>query len=114
MDLFFFVADASAEGGAGASIARPPTLIDAIPLVIGLLLVYFIFMRPQHRRNKELRDIMASLAKGDEVITTGGVLGRVVDLGENFVLLEICKGVQVKVQRQAIATILPKGSSKSL
>jgi preprotein translocase subunit YajC len=83
-------------------------------LVIGLLAVYFIFMRPQWKRQKELKEIMASLSKGDEVLTTGGVLGRVVDFGENFVLLEICKGVQIRVQRQAVSSILPKGSSKTL
>ena len=70
-------------------------------------------IRPQMKRAKEHRDLIAKLAKGDEVITNGGIAGRIEDLGEAFVTVEIADGVRVKLQRAAIAAVLPKGTLKS-
>ena len=83
-----------------------------LPLVfIGLM--FFLMIRPQMKRAKEHRELIAKLAKGDEVITNGGIAGRIEDLGEAFVTVEIADGVRVKLQRAAIAAVLPKGTLKS-
>ena len=74
---------------------------------------YFILIRPQAKRAKEHKAMVAALAKGDEVVTTGGVLGRVTELGEGYITVDIAKGVEIKVQRQAVQTVLPKGTIKS-
>jgi preprotein translocase subunit YajC len=70
-------------------------------------------IRPQTKRAKEHRELVSKLAKGDEVLTNGGIAGRVEELGENFVSVEIAEGVRVKMQRSAIAAVLPKGTLKS-
>ena len=71
-------------------------------------------IRPQVKRQKEHRKLVEGLAKGDEVATDGGLLGKVTDLGDNFALLEVTEGVQVKIRRQSVAAVLPKGSLKEL
>lgn len=84
-------------------------------LFIGMLVVFlFIFVIPHFRRSREQKKMLAALGKGDEIVTTGGLLGRIVDYGDNFILLEVNKGVQVKIQRAAIATLVPKGTVKTL
>jgi preprotein translocase subunit YajC len=75
---------------------------------------YFILIRPQAKRAKEHKAMIAALAKGDEVVTGGGVLGRVTNLGDSYVTVDIAEGVEIKVQRQAIQTVLPKGTIKSV
>lgn len=84
-----------------------------MPLAI-FVFFYFLFIFPQHRRTKEHKKLIASLGKGAEIVTNGGLLGRVVDLDENFVLLEVADGVQVQIQRNAIASVLPKGTFKAV
>ncbi|UCH52419.1 MAG: preprotein translocase subunit YajC, partial [Pseudomonadota bacterium] len=74
---------------------------------------YFLLIRPQQKRAKEHKAMVAALGRGDEVVAAGGMLGRVTDLSENFVTLEVAENVQVKVQRQAVQTVLPKGTLKS-
>ena len=82
---------------------------------IGLILIlYFLMIRPQMKRQKEDRKMIDSLAKGDEVATDGGLLGKISELGDNFAQLEIAEGVQVKIRRQSVAQVLPKGSLKEL
>jgi len=80
-------------------------------ILIGVM--YFLMIRPQMKRAKEHRELTGKLAKGDEVITNGGIAGRVDDLGENFITVEIADGVRVKLQRAAIVSVLPKGTLKS-
>ena len=80
-------------------------------VLIGVM--YFLMIRPQMKRAKEHRELVAKLAKGDEVITNGGIAGRIDDLGEAFVTVEIADGVRVKLQRAAIVAVLPKGTLKS-
>jgi len=81
---------------------------------IGMLaLMYFLLIRPQQKRAKEHKKMVEAIAKGDEVITNGGLLGKVIEVGEQYVSLEIASSTEVKLQRQAIATVLPKGSIKA-
>jgi len=107
----FLIPAALAQGEA----ARPLSgLADMLFILIMFLVVYLIVVRPQSRRAKEHKKMLEALSKGDEVVTQGGVLGRVAEIGENFVLLEVTENVKVKVQRQAIAMAVPKGTLKSL
>ncbi len=83
-----------------------------LPLIfIGVM--FFLMIRPQMKRQKEHRLLLSKLAKGDEVITNGGIAGRVDDLGENFITVEIAEGVRVKLQKTSIVAVLPKGTLKS-
>ena len=72
-----------------------------------------MLIRPQMKRSKEHRNLVAGLAKGDEVVTNGGVLGRITDVSESFVTLEIADNTQIKLQRQAVANVMPKGTINS-
>jgi preprotein translocase subunit YajC len=84
-----------------------------IMMVVLFGLMYFMMIRPQMKRQKEHRALIASLAKGDEVVTNGGIAGRVDEVGETFVTVEIAANVKVKVQKGAVQQVLPKGSLKS-
>lgn len=107
LDLLISPAAAQAAPAAGS-----PLTGLLLPLVfIGVM--FFFMIRPQMKRAKEHRELIAKLAKGDEVITTGGIAGRVEELGENFVSVEIADGIRVKVQRAAVVAVLPKGTLKS-
>ncbi len=109
LDLLIPVAHAQA---APAAAQGNPLTMFAFPIImIGVL--YFIMIRPQSRRAKEHRDLLAKLQKGDEVITSGGLVGRVTEIGDSFITLEVADGVQMKFQRVAIATVLPRGSLKA-
>ncbi len=81
-------------------------------LVGVFVLFYFIAIRPQRKRQKEHAAMVSALAKGDEVVTSGGLLGRISNVGESFVEVEVGEGLKVKVQRQAIAQLMPKGTVK--
>jgi preprotein translocase subunit YajC len=109
LDLFISPAAAQAAG-AGAS----PSPVPSIVMMLALFgVMYFLMIRPQMKRSKEHRELISKLSKGDEVITNGGIAGRVDDLGENFITVEIAEGVRVKLQRAAIVAVLPKGTLKS-
>lgn len=97
---------AAAEGGLMA------TLSGMLPLVLMFVVLYFLMIRPQMKRQKEHRSMVDALAKGDEVVTAGGMLGKVTRLSEGNLHLEIANGVEVQVQRTAVAQVLPKGSIK--
>jgi len=108
--LDLIISPAAAQAAPGAAPGGLGSLL--LPLVfIGLM--FFLMIRPQMKRAKEHRELIAKLAKGDEVITNGGIAGRIEDLGEAFVTVEIADGVRVKLQRAAIAAVLPKGTLKS-
>ena len=83
------------------------------PLAIMFVIVIFMIILPQTKRAKQHRELLASLQKGDEVVTSGGVAGRVTSLGDSFITIEIAEGVQVKIQRIAISMVLPKGTLKA-
>lgn len=89
-------------------------LIGLLPLILMFVILWFLMIRPQMKRAKEHKNMVAALAKGDEVITQGGVAGRITDLGDNFVHLEVADKVDIVVQRQSVATVLPKGTLKTL
>ncbi|HEY8051482.1 MAG TPA: preprotein translocase subunit YajC, partial [Steroidobacteraceae bacterium] len=84
-------------------------------LMVGVFFVifYFLLFRPQQKRAKEHQNLLAKLATGDEVVTGGGVLGKVTDVGETFITLEIADGVRIKVQKTQITQLMPKGTLKS-
>lgn len=85
-----------------------------IMMVVLFGLMYFMMIRPQMKRQKEHKALLAALAKGDEVVTNGGIAGRVDELGESFLTVEIAPNVKVKVQKGAVSQVLPKGSLKSV
>ena len=88
------------------------SLTGMLPLVLMFVVLYFIMIRPQMKKQKEHRAMIDALAKGDEVVTAGGLLGRVTSLSEGNVGLQIANGVEVQLQRSAIVQVLPKGTLK--
>lgn len=110
--MSFFISDALAAGEAAAP--QGDALMQFLPLVLIFVVFYFLLIRPQTKRAKEHKTMVAGLAKGDEVVTNGGVLGRVSEVGENFVLLKVADNVEIKVQKQAVANLMPKGTGKEL
>ncbi|MCL4117811.1 UNVERIFIED_CONTAM: hypothetical protein GTU68_037360 [Idotea baltica] len=82
-------------------------------LVVFFAIFWFLLIRPQQKKNKELRKMLSELSKGDEVVTNGGMIGKIAKIDESFVDLEISEGVTIKVQRNAVANILPKGATKA-
>ena len=105
----FFIADAAAQSGQPAGGGGFEFLIM---IAIFFAIMYFLIIRPQTKRAKEHKAMVESLAKGDEIITNGGLLGRIVEMDDNFIRVELTEGVQVSVQRTAIATVMPKGTMK--
>ena len=85
-----------------------------LPIVLMFVLLYFMMIRPQMKKQKEQKAMIDGLQKGDEVITAGGILGKISKIGETYVSLEIADNVTINVQRPAIGTLLPKGTIKSI
>jgi len=109
--MSFFISDAMAEGAAAAG-QQGSGLVGMLPLLVIMVLFYFMLIRPQTKRAKEHKNMVESLAKGDEIVTNGGLLGKVNDVGESFLNVEIANGVDVKIQKQSVATLVPKGTYK--
>jgi len=107
----FFISPAMAEGGAAVG---APGMIDFLFPVALLVLFYFMLVRPQSKRAKEHREMQAAIAKGDEVVTDGGLMGKIIDLGEHAVLIQFADNLEVKVRRESISSVLPKGTLKKL
>jgi len=110
--MTFLISEAWAEGAATAPPQGSP-YSSLIMLVVLFGLFYFLLIRPQAKRAKEHKNMVANLAKGDEVVTQGGTLGRITHVGEQFLTLEIADGVNIKVQRSAVSAVMPKGTLKS-
>ena len=109
--LDLLIPAAYAQSGA----AQPSNpIMTFLPLIVMVPLFYFMLIRPQMRRSKEARDMLGKLAKGDEVITSGGLAGRIAAIGEVYLTVEIAAGVEVKMQKSAITSVLPKGTLKTL
>ncbi|MCP5419089.1 MAG: preprotein translocase subunit YajC [Gammaproteobacteria bacterium] len=106
--MSFFIADAMAQ----AAPQQGPGLAGLLFPIALIVIFYFLLIRPQTKRAKEHKQMMEALKKGDEVVTSGGVLGRIMEVGENFVNLEVAEGLQLKVQKQAVASLMPKGTAK--
>jgi preprotein translocase subunit YajC len=108
--MSLLINDAWAQG-APASSTDP--LLSMLPLVAIFVVFYFLLIRPQTKRQKEHREMLTKLTVGDEVVTGGGVLGKVTELSEQFVAVEVANGVTIKVQRQTISAVVPKGTIKN-
>ncbi len=87
-------------------------LLGLVPIILIFVLFYFLLIRPQQKRQKQHKQMVESLKKGDEVVTAGGTLGKITDVGDNFITLEVASGVSVKVQRHAVQSMMPKGTIK--
>jgi preprotein translocase subunit YajC len=108
-----FISQAFAQAAPPAAAGgTESTLLSMAPLVLMFVVLYFIMIRPQMKRQKEHKAMIEALAKGDEVVTAGGVLGKVSRLGETFVHIEVGNGVELQVQRSAVSQVLPKGTLK--
>ncbi len=105
-----FISNAYAQSAAGAE----GSLMSFLPIVLMFVVLYFLMIRPQMKRQKEQKAMMDALAKGDEVVTAGGILGRVTKVTDAYVTLEIANGTEVVIQKIAVATLLPKGTIKAL
>jgi len=99
-----YAQDAAPQGGG---------LAGFLPLILIFVVFYFMLIRPQMKRAKEHRKLVADLAKGDEVVTNGGLLGKITELGESFVTVRVADNVEIKLQRHAVANVMPKGTIDS-
>lgn len=110
-DILTVIPAQAAAGGENA-------LVGMLPIILMFVILYFLMIRPQMKRQKEHRNLVANLSKGDEVITTGGLLGKITKVQDNYVTVEVAslaeKPVEVLLQRQAVGSVLPKGTIKSL
>ena len=105
----FFISDAMA-----APQAQGDPLTSFLPLIVIFVIFYFLLIRPQSKEAKEQKLMIEALAKGDEVVTSGGILGKITKVGDNFIELEVANSMNLKVQRHAISTLMPKGTIKEL
>jgi preprotein translocase subunit YajC len=110
--LDFLISPAYAQSAPAAG--GGADLLSFLPLVAIFVVFYFLMLRPQQKRAKETKAMLEALQKGDEVVTVGGIVGRIAKLTDQYATVEIASGVEVTVQRQAIATVLPKGSLKNI
>ncbi len=89
------------------------SILSIAPLILLFVVFYFILIRPQQKKAKAHKEMIGKLSKGDELLTYGGVLGRVVETDENFVLIEVAENVHLKVQRAGVSSLMPKGTYRS-
>jgi preprotein translocase subunit YajC len=108
--VIVFISSAYAQTAAGGDMSS--TLTGMLPLVLMFVVLYFVMIRPQMKRQKEHKSMIDALAKGDEVATAGGIIGKVTKLQETTLGLEIANGIEVQVQRSAVVQVLPKGTFK--
>ena len=109
--LDFLIAPAHAQAAAAA--AAPSMMSTLLFPIILVAIMYFLMIRPQMKRQKEHRAMLEKLSKGDEVITNGGIAGTVINIGENFITVEVAAGVQLRVQKGSITSVLPRGTLKA-
>jgi preprotein translocase subunit YajC len=102
-----------AHAQAAAAAPQGPGMLNFIILPLMIVVFYFLLIRPQQKRAKEHQALLSRLAAGDEVITAGGLLGRITEVSDSFITVEIADGVRIKVQRQQITQLVPKGTYKS-
>ncbi len=110
-----FISTAMAETPAAApAMQQPDPFMSFLPLILIFAVMYFLLIRPQVKRQKEHKKLIDALAKGDEVLTSGGVVGRVIELSDSFITVEVAEGTNMIVQRSAVTTVLPKGTIRDL
>ncbi len=108
-----FISSAFAQtASAAAGGDMQSSLMGMLPLVLMFVVLYFIMIRPQMKKQKEHKAMIEAVAKGDEIVTAGGVLGKVSKIGDTFLGLEVANGVEIQIQRSAVVQVLPKGSIK--
>ncbi len=107
-----FISQAFAQAAPAAQGGAESSLFSMLPLVLMFVVLYFVMIRPQMKRQKEHKTMVEALAKGDEIVTSGGVLGKVSKLGDTFLHVEVANGVELQVQRSAVVQVLPKGTLK--
>lgn len=105
-----FISSAYAQAAAGGD--TQSTLLGMLPLVLMFVVLYFVMIRPQMKKQKEHKNMIEALAKGDEVVTAGGLIGKVAKIGDAYIGVELANGVEVQMQRSAVAQVLPKGTVK--
>jgi preprotein translocase subunit YajC len=111
--MSFFIEEAFAEGAAQQS-ASPSPWINLVLLGGMVVVFYFLLWRPQNKRQKEHKNLMGSLNKGDEIITSGGLLGKITKVNDDFITIEIANNVSVNVQKASVSAALPKGTIKAI
>ncbi len=107
-----FISNAFAQTAPAAAAGGENSLMSLLPLVLMFVVLYFIMIRPQMKRQKEHKAMIDAIAKGDEVVVGGGVIGRVAKVGDSILGVEIANGVEIQVQRHAVVQVLPKGTYK--
>lgn len=113
--MSFFISDAMAEAPAAAGSASLMGGLEGLLFPLGLIFIlYFFMIRPQVKRQKEHKSLVGNLQKGDEVQSMGGLMGKITEVGENFIQVEVADNVVVTVRRAAIEAVMPKGSLKDL
>ena len=105
-----FISSAYAQATTAA--APEQSLLGMLPLVLMFVVLYFVMIRPQMKRQKEHKAMIEAVAKGDEIVTAGGLIGKISKLGDTFIHLEVANGVELQIQRSAISQVLPKGTVK--
>ena len=105
----FFISPAWAQAATGTTAG---TLGTILPLVLIFVVFYFLLIRPQTKRAKEHREMVVKLAVGDEVVTNGGILGRITEISDSFITLQVAGGVAIQVQKFQVAQLMPKGTFK--
>lgn len=103
------ISPAYAQAAAGGT---ESTLLGLLPLVLMFVVLYFVMIRPQMKRQKEHRSMIDALAKGDEIVSAGGILGKVSKIGDTYIGVELADGLEVQMQRTAVVQVLPKGTVK--
>jgi preprotein translocase subunit YajC len=112
LSVFISSAFAQTAPAAAAGGDMQSSLMSMLPLVLMFVVLYFVMIRPQMKKQKEHKAMIDAIAKGDEVVTAGGVLGKVSKLGDSYVGLEVANGVEIQIQRSAVVQVLPKGTYK--
>ncbi len=107
-----FISQAFAQAAPAATGDGQSSLFSLLPLVLMFVVLYFVMIRPQMKRQKEHKAMVEALAKGDEVVTAGGFLGKVSKIGDIYIGVELANGVEVQMQRSAVTQVLPKGTIK--
>jgi preprotein translocase subunit YajC len=108
-----FITNAYAQA-ASANPSTMSNLVNFLPIILMVVLMYFLMLRPQIKRQKEQKSMMEALAKGDEVITMGGIVGKITKVTDSYVSLEIASGVEIMTQKSAVSLLLPKGTIRAI
>ncbi len=107
------ISSAYAQAAAGAG-EPGGSLMSLLPIILMFVVLWFLMIRPQQKKAKEHQAMLDALGKGDEVVTGGGIAGRITKVGEQFISLEVAEGIEIQVQKPAVQLVLPKGSLKAL